>query len=79
MQSYKHSPQGYPPNCPKMGPKWGSGKKGKKGLKLSRLGELLNTQKNVHFFAPRGAPRGGSPPGGPKMHPEWAHFGGFSD
>ena len=27
----------------------------KKWPKLSRLGELLNTQKNVHFFAPRGA------------------------
>ena len=35
----------------------------KKWPKLSRLGELLNTQKNVHFFAPPGgAPRGG--PGG---------------
>ena len=31
----------------------------KKWPKLSRLGELLNTQKNVHFFAlPRGAPPG---------------------
>ena len=36
---------------------------GKKWPKLSRLGELLNTQKNVHFFAPRGGP------GGPKVHP----------
>ena len=36
--------------------------------KLSRLGELLNTQKNVHFFVPRGPP--GGPPGG-------AHFGGI--
>ena len=35
----------------------------KKGPKLSRLGELLNTQKNVHFLAPR-APRGP----GPKMY-----------
>ena len=33
----------------------------KKGPKLSRLGELLNTQKNVHFFAPRGD----GPPDGP--------------
>ena len=33
----------------------------KKRPKLSRLGELLNTQKNVHFFAPRGAPGGGAP------------------
>ena len=47
---------GITPNCPKMGG-------GKKGPKLSRLGELLNTQKNVHFFAPRGVP------GGPKVHP----------
>ena len=40
------------------------------GHKLSRLGELLNTQKNVHFFAPGGwAPRG--PPGGsPQTPPE---------
>ena len=40
----------------------------KKVGKLSRLGELLNTQKNVHFFAPRarGAPRGAPGPGGPK-------------
>ena len=32
---------------------------------LSRLGELLNTQKNVHFFVP-GGPRGvpGGSPGG---------------
>ena len=37
--------------------------------KLSRLGELLNTQKNVHFFAPpRGGPPGGLP-GGAKVHP----------
>ena len=40
----------------------------KKGLKLSRLGELLNTQKNVHFLCTRGAPPGGAP-GRPKMHP----------
>ena len=46
----------------------------KKGLHLSRLGELLNTQKNVHFLAPPGgAPRGaqngwylGVPPRAPK-------------
>ena len=37
----------------------------KKGPKLSRLGELLNTQKNVHFLAPR-APRG---PGAQNVHP----------
>ena len=35
------------------------------GPKLSRLGELLNTQKNVHFFAPRGS----RAPGGPKCTP----------
>jgi len=51
-------------NCP--GPKMGGPKK---GPKLSRLGELLNTQKNVHFFAPRGAPPGGPRPGGQKVHP----------
>ena len=37
----------------------------KKWPKLSRLGELLNTQKNVHFLALRG----GAPPGSPKVHP----------
>ena len=40
----------------------------KKWPKLSRLGELLNTQKNVHFFAPRGGPPRGAQkctPGGP--------------
>ena len=77
MQSYKHSPQGYPPNCPKMGPKWGSGKKGKKGLKLSRLGELLNTQKNVHFFAPRGAPRGEPPREAQKCTQNGPILGGY--
>ena len=39
----------------------------KKGTKLSRLGELLNTQKNVHFLALPGPPPGEAP-GGPKMH-----------
>ena len=33
----------------------------KKVTKLSRLGELLNTQKNVHFFAPRADRPGGAP------------------
>ena len=40
----------------------------KKRPKLSRLGELLNTQKNVHFLPPPGgSPRGGQngTPGGP--------------
>ena len=41
----------------------------KKWPKLSRLGELLNTQKNVHFFAPRGGPPRGAPPGGAKCTP----------
>ena len=49
---------------------------------LSRLGELLNTQKNVHFWPPRGPP--GTPPGGgpkmgvsggPKMAPQTPYFG----
>ena len=53
---------GINPNCPKLSQNGG----GKKWPKLSRLGELLNTQKNVHFFAPRGTPRGAksAPPGG---------------
>ena len=59
MESYKHcppqEPQGCPQNCPKMGG-------GKKWPKLSRLGELLNTQKNVHFFVPR--------PGGARAPPK---------
>ena len=42
----------------------------KKGPKLSRLGELLNTQKNVHFFAlPGGAPGRGVPGGGSRGGP----------
>ena len=52
----------------------------KKWPKLSRLGELLNTQKNVHFFPPgagaragaRGTPRGvpgGVPRGTPPNPP----------
>ena len=32
----------------------------KKWPKLSRLGELLNTQKNVHFFVPGAGPGGGA-------------------
>ena len=50
------------PGYPHFGPSRGAQKK---SPKLSRLGELLNTQKNVHFLAPR-APRG---PRGPKVHP----------
>ncbi len=45
-----------PGGCPGGGKKW---------PKLSRLGELLNTQKNVHFFPPRGGRPGGAPRGGP--------------
>ena len=33
---------------------------------LSRLGELLNTPKNVHFFAPRGDPRKSRPGRAPR-------------
>ena len=73
---YKHSPPGAPPKLSQNGPKSGSGKSGKKGLKLSRLGELLNTQKNVHFFALPGRPGRGNPPGAPKTPPKWAHSGG---
>ena len=50
------------PYPPQTVPKWGSRGDPKKGTKLSRLGELLNTQKNVHFFAPPGD----GPPGGPR-------------
>ena len=58
------------------------------GPKLSRLGELLNTQKNVHFFAPLGSPqsppdpgpwggpRGVSPPGISKTYVFWPIFAG---
>ena len=46
---------------------------GKKSVpKLSRLGELLNTQKNVHFLCTPGAPPGGAqkcPSGGPLKRP----------
>ena len=45
-------------------------KGGKKSVpKLSRLGELLNTQKNVHTRAPGGPPRGAyfGPPRGPPI------------
>ena len=50
------------PGYPHFGPSRGAQKK---SPKLSRLGELLNTQKNVHFLAPR-APRG---PGAQNVHP----------
>ena len=41
---------------------------------LSRLGELLNTQKNVHFFAPPGGPPPAPPQGGSK----WPNYDLFS-
>ena len=46
-------------------------------IDLSRLGELLNTQKNVHFFAPRGV-RGGTPGEGGSggVSPPTQGFGG---
>ena len=49
------------------------------GENLSRLGELLNTLENVHFFAPRGVP--GGPPetplfGGLKWPPKMGVFRG---
>ena len=58
---------GYPGGPPKRGLSRGGQKMSQN---LSRLGELLNTQKNVHFFAPPGgAPRGA--PGGAKKVPFW--------
>ena len=65
------SPGGYPREAPKRGAK-------KSVPKLSRLGELLNTQKNVHFLAPPGGPPG-APLVGPKGHPfPWGLFYPFS-
>ena len=85
-------PTPYPPlveTCPGGAPTGGSGgaqnggpggaPRGEKNFKLSRLGELLNTQKNVHFFAPplrgppRGAPQRGAPGGSQyyKIIPFW--------
>ena len=59
--------------------KSGLGRKGKTNTLLiggvifaSRLGELLNTLENVHFFPPRGVPPGGvnfGGPGGPSQKP----------
>lgn len=77
MQSYKHSPPGASPKLSQTGPKWGFWKKGKKGLKLSRLGELLNTQKNVHFFAPAGLPGGGAPREAQKCTQNGPILGGY--
>ena len=67
-------PPGYPPDPPKT-------RKNTRTKHLSRLGELLNTKKNVHFFRPRAgggglagpqppAP-GGLPVAGPPQGPPW--------
>ena len=50
------------PGGAKNGGTW-QGSSEKSPIIPSRLGELLNTQKNVHFLAPRGPP--GPPPGTP--------------
>ena len=78
-RSHKHCP----PQVPRMGAKMGGpagvspGPPGRP--KLSRLGELLNTQKNVHFFAPPGgAPRGASR-GVPKCTPWGPPSGGSTN
>ena len=56
------------------GPRGGSRGGRKKWPKLSRLGELLNTQKNVHFFAPPGGGAPGGSRGGSKMAPSGTPF-----
>ena len=53
--------RGGPPGGAKNGQKWGPGK----CPILSRLGELLNTLRNVHIFRRRP----GGPPGGPPQDP----------
>ena len=79
---HKHSPSPNPrpdpQTDPQNGPKWGVSGDPKKGAKLSRLGELLNTQKNVHFLRTREPPRGGGS-GHPKMHPILDPFWGASN
>ena len=55
------------PSDPKKGGK-------KKVSHLSRLGELLNTQRNVHPGVSRGAPRGA--PGDPVLGGVWGGIGG---
>ena len=87
-QWHKHWPvrrglRGLAPGNPQNG---GSRGGRKKWPKLSRLGELLNTQKNVHFFAPRGTPPGGGvrggfwgvvsdPPKNPLLNTKYSLFG----
>ena len=77
---HKHSPSPNPrpdpQTDPQNGPKWGVSGDPKKGAKLSRLGELLNTQKNVHFLRTREPPPGGVAPGTPKCTQFWTHSGG---
>ena len=75
------------PPDPHFGPCPGAPRGEKKSKFLSRLGELLNTQKNVHFLAPPGGPPGGprwgTPLGYPPvivkigyLGPKWALFWG---
>lgn len=58
---------GVTPKCPKMAKN--------RNFNLSRMGELLNTRQNVHFFAP-GAP-GAPPPGGAPGAPPGGCLGGL--
>ena len=74
------------PHTPQKPRFWPTPDFGQNSRILSRLGELLNTQKNVHFFVPRGAPRvggGGVPPIPPisynnciTIYPKTPLFGG---
>ena len=61
---------GVPPHTPQNPRFWPTPDFGQNSGILSRLGELLNTQKNVHFLSPRGAPRvgGGGVPPYPPFH-----------
>ena len=65
----KQEPLGGYPQTPKNGQNRGPGK----CPILSRLGELLNTLRNVHIF---GAPPGGPPPGAPPGPPSGGVPGG---
>ena len=77
MRCHKHCPNRHTPYTPDWaqlgGPRGGprGARGGQKKCKfLSRLGELLNTQKNVHILAPPGGP-----PGGPQnVHPKTPHL-----
>ena len=61
--------QGGPPQTPQNGQK----RPGKKCPILSRLGELLNTLRNVHIFRRR---PGGPPGGPPRTPPPGGSYGG---